>query len=324
MSPRTVYVPDPIHQDGLALLDEQAELIVGFGPNARPFDAVAGEIDGLIVRTRQVDRATIEAAGSLKVIVRYGVGYDSIDTVAASQRGIPVLITANANYRSVAEHVFALLLAVRRRLTVADRMVRDDAYASRDTLVGEELHGSTLGVVGLGRVGACVVSIATCGFGMRVIAHDPYLDPREIERLGAQPEPELGRLMRRSDAVSVHVPLSASTRGLIGEPELCQLPAHAVVVQTSRGGVVDEVSLAEALRAGRIAGAGIDVFAQEPPAPDDPLLELDNVVLSPHSAALTNQAMRRMALDAAGGVLDVLDGVDPRAAARGWRAVNMV
>lgn len=326
MTRPTVYVPDAIHDDGLALLEERARLLVGFGPHARGYDEVAGAIDAVILRTRRFDRAAIDAAPSLKVIARYGVGTDAIDVDAATERDIPVLITAEANYRSVAEHVFALLLAVRRRLLAADRMVRDDDFGARRGLLGEELHGSTLGVVGLGRIGRCVASIASAGFGMRVLGYDPYLstgDLEDLEDLGVEAVDDLPGLLRRSDAVTVHTPLNDETRGLIGETELALLPGHAVVVQTSRGGVVDEAALHRALSAGAIAGAGIDVFSSEPPPVGDPLAAADNVVLSPHSAALTSQALRRMGLDAARGVLDVLDGVDPAARDRGWLAVNL-
>ena len=191
-------------------------------------------------------------------------------------------------------------------------------------LVGRELFGTTLGIVGLGRIGAEVARIAAGGFGMRVLCYDPRLSPGQIRERGAEPVEDLTDLLGACDLVTVHVPLSEETRGLLGREELASMRPGAVLIQTSRGGVVDESALADALRSGRLAGAGIDVYETEPPPEDHPLFSADNVVLTPHAAALTGQAMRRMAVDAARGILDVLAGADPFDPPEdaGWRAVN--
>ena len=317
-----VYVDGPIHEEALDMLRGEAEVVSGSAPGSDEMGEALPEAHALLLRTAKLSAAQIEQAGSLRVISRHGVGVDNVDTRAAARRGIPVLITPRANLRSVAEHVFALALAVNRNLLAADRSVRGGRFAARDRLVGRELFGSTIGIVGLGRVGAEVARIAAGGFGMRVLCWDPLLSPAEARARGAEPTPTLADLLGASDLVTVHVPLSEGTRGLIGPRELAAMRPGAVLIQASRGGVVDEQALTNALRSGHLAGAGIDVYETEPPPEDHPLLQLDNVVLTPHSAALTREAMRLMAADAARGILDVLAGTDPHDPPEGarWRA----
>lgn len=320
-----VHVEQPIHEEALALLRESAEVSVGFGDGARALDeALLAEVDALLVRTKPLGAKMIGAAARLRVIARHGVGVDNIAVEAAARRGVPVLITPKANLRSVAEHVFALALAVSRNLLRADRCVREGRFAERESLVGRELFGATLGVIGLGRIGEEVARIGKGGFGMRVMGHDPFLDEEAVRARGAEPMGSLEELLPACDLVSVHVPLTGETRGLLGRRELGLMPPGSVLIQTARGGVVDENALAEALRDGHLAGTGVDVFGEEPPPADNPLLRAERAVFSPHTAAHTRQAMRRMALDAARGVLDVLQGADPLHPPEGapWRAVD--
>lgn len=320
-----VHVEQPIHEEALALLRENAEVSVGFGDEARALDdALLAEIDALLVRTKPLGAKTISAATRLRVIARHGVGVDNIAVEAAVQRGVPVLITPKANLRSVAEHVFALALAVSRNLLRADQYVREGRFARRDSLVGQELFGATLGVIGLGRIGEEVSRIGKGGFDMRVLGYDPFLDGEVVRARGAEPVGSLDNLLPACDFVSVHVPLTRQTRGLLGRRELGLMPPDSVLIHAARGGVVDEDALAETLRDGHLAGAGIDVFEEEPPPADHPLLQAERVALSPHTAAHTRQAMRRMALDAACGILDVLQGADPSSPPEGahWQAVD--
>jgi D-3-phosphoglycerate dehydrogenase len=320
-----VHVEQPIHEEALALLRGNAEVSLGFGDGARPLDdAMLAEIDALLVRTNPLNAEMIDAAPRLRVISRHGVGVDNIDVAVASRRGIPVLITPRANLRSVAEHVFAMALAVNRNLLRADRCVREGRFAERDNLAGRELFGTTLGVIGLGRIGEEVTRIGRDGFGMRVLGHDPFLDGETVRARGAEPVGSLDDLLSACDLVSVHVPLTGETRSLLGRRELELMPPGSVLIQTARGGVVDEDALAEALRDGHLAGAGVDVFGEEPPPADNPLLRAERAIFSPHTAAHTRQAMRRMALDAARGILDVLDGADPSNPPEGavWQAVD--
>lgn len=323
-APWRVYVDGPIHAEAINLLRGAAEVVQGPAPGSAALEDALPDVHAVLLRTAELGADGIGRARALRVIARHGVGVDNVDVEAATRRGIPVLITPRANLRSVAEHVFALALAVNRSLPPADRSVREGRFVDRDRLVGRELFGGTLGIVGLGRVGAEVARIATGGFGMNVFGHDPGLPPDEIRERGAEPVEVLADLLGACDLVTVHVPLSGGTRGLIGRDELAAMRPGAVLIQTSRGGVVDEEALADALRSGRLGGAGIDVYGTEPPPDDHPFFRLDNVVLTPHAAALTEQAMRRMALDAASGIVDVLGGTDPSKPPEdaGWRAFS--
>ena len=322
----SIYVQDPINEDALAELRGRVNVIVGFGDDGVPIDAVIGDIDGLLVRTRVLDANTIEAADRLRVIARYGVGCDNIDVGAATRRGVPVLIAPHANSESVAEHVFSLLLAVRRRTIACDRLVRTGRFHERDSELLHDLAGSTLGIIGLGRIGREVARIARDGFRMEVIGYDPWLqDALAGEPQAADVPPLEGRLdavLSRSDAVTLHIPRTPETVGLIGRSEFLTMPAHAVLINTARGGIVDESALADALADGQIAGAGIDVLEQEPPEVDHPLFDLETVVLSPHNAGLTHRSTRRVGMAAAQGILDVLDGVPVETTDRDWLAVN--
>lgn len=317
-----VYVDGPIHEEALEMLRGAAEVVTNFGPGAVEMEAALSDVHGVLVRTARLDTEDIGRARSLRVISRHGVGVDNIAVEAAAGRGIPVLITPKANLRSVTEHVFALALAVCRNVPRADRSVRDGRFAARDELLGRELFGARLGIVGLGRIGGEVARMAAGGFGMRVLGYDPALVADEVRARGAEPSKTLPDLLGACDLLTVHVPLSGATRGLIGARELASMRPGSVLIQTSRGGVVDEAALVDALRSGHLAGAGIDVYESEPPSENHPLFSLENVVLTPHTAALTEQAMRRMALDAAQGILDVLSGADPSEPPEGthWQA----
>jgi D-3-phosphoglycerate dehydrogenase len=322
---RRVHLEQLIHEEALALLRENAKVSVGFGPEARELDdALLREVNALLVRTKPLSAQQIEKAPQLRVIARHGVGVDNVAVETATRRGIPVLITPRANLRSVAEHVFALALAVSRNLLRADRYVREGRFAERDSLMGRELFGETLGVIGLGRIGEEVARIGAAGFGMRVLGYDPYLEEKAARAKGVEPMSSLDELLSACDLVSVHVPLTQETRGLLGTRELGLMRPGSVLVQAARGGVVDEGALVEALRGGPLAGAGIDVFGEEPPPADHPLFSVENAVLSPHTAASTRQAMRRMGLDAARGILDILGGADALSPPAGasWQVVN--
>ncbi len=319
-----VYVDGPIHAAALDLLRDATEVVSGFGPRAVEMGAALPDVHAVLLRTAPLGAEAIDRARSLRVISRHGVGVDNVALDAAARRGIPVLITPQANLRSVAEHAFALMLAVSRNLVRADRFVREGRFSSRDRLQGRELLGSTLGVIGLGRIGGEVVRMAVRGFGMRVLGYDPWLPPERVREQGAEPVETLPDLLGACDIVTVHVPLSEATRGLLGRRELVSMRPGAILVQTSRGGVVEEDALIEALRSGHLAGAGIDVYETEPPPEGHPFFSMEEVILTPHTAALTEQAMRRMALDAARGILDVLAGADPSdpPEGAGWRLLD--
>lgn len=263
-----------------------------------------GEYEGLIVRSAtRVTRAVIAAAPRLEVIGRAGAGVDTIDVEAATERGIIVMNTPGGNTTAVAEHTLALLLALARRVPVADASLKAGRW-EKNRLQGVELLGKTLGILGLGRVGGEVARRAL-GFRMQVLAYDPYLTREAAERLGVD-SVELDELLARSDFITIHTPLTGDTRHLIGEAELARMKPGVRLINCARGGIIDEAALARALEAGHVGGAGIDVFEQEPPPADHPLLRFEQVVLTPHLGAATDEAQSAVALAIADQVADVL------------------
>jgi D-3-phosphoglycerate dehydrogenase / 2-oxoglutarate reductase len=249
---------------------------------------------GLIVGVDPVTAAVLDA-GPLRVVVRFGSGTDNVDLEAARRRGVRVAATPGANARSVAELAIGLLLALARHLVLHDRDVRSGSWSRR---TGMELAGRRLGVVGYGAVGRQVAGIATA-LGMEVVATDPWVREAEV------PLVDLETLLTSSDAVTLHAPLADDTRAMIGPAELGRMRPRALLVNTSRGGLVDELALAEALAAGRIGGAAFDVFEHEPPE-GSRLLELDNFVASPHAGGATAEAVTRAGVAA---VRELLAGV---------------
>lgn len=238
-----------------------------------------------------------------------GAGYDTVDVAACTAAGIAVVNQAGGNAASVAEHTYALLLAVQRRVVESHLRLRHDTGFSREDLMGHEIHGAVIGLVGLGQIGTRVARIAQ-GFGLRVLAHDPLLDAETIRARGAEPV-GLDRLLAESDFVSLHCPLDASTRGLFDARAFAAMKSGAVFISTARGGIHDEAALYDALRAGHLRGAGLDVWQQEPPARDAPLLGLANVVATFHTAGVTHEARRNVARSSATQLAAMLRGERP-------------
>lgn len=254
--------------------------------------AIAGEYDALITRSRtQVDAELISAAGQLKVVGRGGVGIDNIDLEAASRRGIVVLNAPEANNVSAAELAIALLLGAARGVSRSDRLVRQGVWDRR--FLGREVKDGTLGVIGLGRIGSLVAGRAR-GLGMKVVGYDPYISRQRAADLKVELFDELPAMLAACEFLTVHVPLTDETAGMIGSRELALLPAGAVVVNAARGGIIDEAALHDALASGHLFAAGLDVFTLEPPSSDHPLLQRDDVVLTAHLGANTTQAQARV------------------------------
>jgi D-3-phosphoglycerate dehydrogenase len=319
----TILVTESIHADGLALLEARpgAQVLRGWTLEPAAFAAAEARADALLVRFHRCDPGFFARAPKVRVIARYGVGVDTIDLHAARDRGVTVAITADANTQSVVEHTAWMLLSLakpfdrwRRGMAGLAGKTREEwatltpsRYASRDEGLGGELGGKTLVVVGVGRIGRRVAQVASA-LGMRILAVDPYVDRAPGLAAGWSFADSLAQALPRADFLTVHCPRNAQTFGMIGAAQLALLPAGAAVVNCARGGIVDEAALAQALVAGRLSGAGIDVFDAEPPPPDHPLLALPNVLLTPHAAAATREAALRMSTGAARNILDFLDG----------------
>lgn len=311
MPRKRVLVVQPIHPAGMDLLTADFDVRLAADPSPAALRSEVESVAGILVRTTPVPAEVIDAAPALEVIARHGVGLDNVDIEAATRRRIPVVYTPGVNTISVAEHVVALVGALAKGLPGYNAALRRGDWAVRDSLRAVDLEGKVMGLVGMGRVGRAVARKARDAFDMRVLGYDPFVDAETIARAGAEPVPELGTLLAESDVVSLHVPLTPQTRGLIDAAALARMKPSAILVNTSRGGIVDETALYEALTGGRLLGAGLDVFEREPPPPDHPLLRLPNVIATPHSAALTAECAMRMATAAARGLADVLHGRRP-------------
>jgi D-3-phosphoglycerate dehydrogenase / 2-oxoglutarate reductase len=304
-APRRVLVTDPIAPEGEEYLRQHADVETRPGLPRADLIATIGDYQALVVRSEtKVTREVIEAGRQLRVIGRAGVGVDNIDVDAATERGIVVVNAPAGNTIAVAEHTIGLLLAAARRIPQAYASLRAGQW-QRSNYMGQEVRNKVLGVVGLGRIGREVARRAQ-GLEMHVVAFDPYVGAEHARRLGVEML-DLPALLRTADFITIHTPATAQTSGLIGAPELATVKPTAYVLNCARGGIVDETALAEALQAGRLAGAALDVFAKEPPG-DNPLLQLDNVVATPHLAASTQEAQVTVALEVAEQVVAALDG----------------
>jgi D-3-phosphoglycerate dehydrogenase len=269
------------------------------------------DTDAIISGDSPLNDQILEKAEKLKIISRVGIGYDNIDLKTATKKRIIVTNLPGTLSDSVAEHAILLMLAVARRLVTADACVRGSKWSQfYEHPPDIEVSGKTLGLVGLGAIGGAVAQRAKA-FNMKVLVYDPYVDEKRISTIGCR-RVQLEELLRESDVISVHTPLTTETKKLIAEREFDLMKKSAILINTARGAIVDEKSLIEALKNGKIAGAGADVLTIEPPNPDNPLLSMSNVIFTPHSAAFTLDALKRLWVASSDAVLRVLAGELPQ------------
>ena len=268
--------------------------------------------DAILVRLFPVTQEVISQATRLKVVGRHGVGFDTVDVAAATHRRIPVVFTPQANSDAVAEHAMMLMLAVSRRLVEVDEIVRAGGWREEPYPDGAELFDKTVGIVGLGKIGRRVAHLCGHGFGMHVVVYDPFVPAADFPD-GIQPAETLKDLLRQADCVTLHIPLTPDNRHMINDEHLSYMKSGAILINTARGGLVDHKALAHALDRGHLAGAGLDVYEEEPFRSDSLLLALDKrkVTFTPHSAALTDRSMKRMAEMVCNGIFAVLSGEQP-------------
>lgn len=293
--------------EGLQMLDGVADIYVADNQDPNNYLDEMQDADALIVRIAKCDGHAIENSPNLKVIGRTGVGYDSVDVKTATAQGIPVVITPGANNRSVAEHAVAMMFALSKNLVEAQQEMCKGNWEIRGAKKAFELEGKTVGILGLGAIGRETAKICE-GCRMKVAAYDPFLSKEQVEGYGAVYYENYEDLLKVSDVVSIHVPLTDETKNMISKKQLAEMKKTALIINCSRGGIINETDLVEALKVGEIAGAGTDVFCSEPPKTDDPLLNCPNLIVSPHSAAQTREAVIKMAQMCIKGCLAVAEG----------------
>ncbi|MEM3765535.1 MAG: hydroxyacid dehydrogenase [Candidatus Bathyarchaeia archaeon] len=308
----SILLVEEIDKAGMDILKKAANLKIASAVSEDILVKEIKDMDAVIIRAvGKISAKIIESANKLKVIGRHGAGYDNVDVETATRHKIPVIYTPQANTESVADHTIGLLIAVAKKIPQAHHaLTKKGDWFVRYTYIGTEIYGKTLGLIGLGKIGRAVAKRAK-GFRMRILAHDPFIPETVAQKLGVRLV-DLNTLLKNSDFVSLHVPLTKETQGLISKEEIEAMKDGAYLVNTSRGELVDENAVYEALVKGKLAGAAFDVYAKEPPDPRNPLFKLGNVVATPHMAAHTKEALRRMAVNVASDVVRVLKGSKPK------------
>ncbi|HUP49148.1 MAG TPA: phosphoglycerate dehydrogenase [Thermoanaerobaculia bacterium] len=308
MTGHRLLVTDTLAESGLLILRAAPDVDLDYRPGLEGGDLLraVAESDALITRSGTAVTAELVSSGSrLRIIGRAGVGLDNVDVEACTARGILVINAPTANILSATEHTMAMLLALCRNIPDAHASVKRGEWV-RSKFMGTELSGKVLGVIGLGRIGSRVTTRARA-FGMRVVAYDPHIAPAAFERAGAE-QVELDRLLAQADIITAHTPLTDETRGMIGSAEIGKMKEGVVLVNCARGGIYDEGALATALEMGKVGGAAVDVYVDEPPPKDHPLLNVRNIILSPHIGANTIEAQDRVAVQTAEMVVEALRG----------------
>ncbi len=303
-----VLVTDTLAESGLDILRAAKDVELDYRPGLKGSDLLnaVAQSDALITRSGTAVTPELVGAGSrLRIIGRAGVGLDNVDVEACTTRGILVINAPTANIMSATEHTMAMLLSLCRNIPEAHASVKRGEW-TRAKFMGVELDGKTLGVVGLGRIGSRV-TVRARAFGMRVIAYDPYITDAAYDKVGAA-KVTLEQLLAQADVITVHTPMTDETRGMLGADEIARMKDGVIVLNIARGGIYDEQALADALNAGKISGAAIDVYEDEPPAKDHPLLTAKNAILSPHIGANTIEAQDRVAVQTSEMVVEALRG----------------
>ena len=260
----------------------------------------------VVSRMGRLDESVINAAPQLRVISKHGVGVDNIDLAAAAKRGIPVLAATGANAVSVAEHAISLLLTVVKRILPLDAGLREGRW-EKPGYKGKELAGATLGLMGMGAIAQATARIAK-GFGLELIAHDPYAEDKAFDGLGVRRCDTYDALLQNADILSLHCPLNDQTRAIVDAAAIAKMPKGGYIINSARGGLIDEAALLAAVQSGHLAGAGLDTFATEPPAPNHPFFSERRIVMTPHIGGVTREAGARVGVEAVRGIFQILEG----------------
>lgn len=303
---RKIFLTEKIDQTGIDILEKIGTVTIGSNIEEDTIIKEAQGCEAILIRSAKITRKVMESIPTLKTIAKHGIGVDNIDLVAAKDNGIKVLNAPEANVNAVAEHALTMILACCKNIVFTDSFTRKGEFKKRNEYPNMELKGKTVGFIGMGKI-ATLLEHKLRGLGVDVMAFDP--GKSEIEN-GILVK-DLDELYKKADIITVHVPLLPSTKGLLNKESFGKMKDGVVVINTSRGGIIDEDALYEALISKKVRIAGLDVFEQEPPSKYNPLFELDNIIVTPHNAALTHEALIAMASDAAQGISDYLTGKEP-------------
>ncbi len=301
-----ILVTEPIHQDGIDILKKTGEVIMGTGTDEDTIIKDGKDADAILVRVAKITEKIINSLPNLKAVAKHGIGVDNIDVDACTAKGVAVLNAPKSNTNAVAEHTVALVFATVKNIAFLDVKTKEGEFGQRSNYPTAELQGKTLGLIGMGNI-ATLVAKKLKAFDMDVVAYDPYKTESEYATMVKSPE----EVYKVADVISIHSPLTKETKHMVSDAAFSQMKDGAFFVNASRGGVVDENALYNALTNGKLRGAGFDVFEAEPPSADNPLFKLVNVTVSPHNAALSDQALVNMATHAAQGICDKLEGRNP-------------
>ena len=315
-----VYLGEVIHPDAVALLEKHAQVVRPKDHSRQAYLEALQEVDGMVARKVHVGAEEMDRAPGMKIIARHGVGLDSVDLEEATRRGIVVTNTPGANRESVAELALSFMLALARRIPQAQKAMANmpkgdigifSALLKQYSLTGIDLEGKSLGIIGTGRIGSTVGRKCIAAFDMKVKGYDPYVSSEAMKSFGVEKVERLEDMLPEGDFLTVHCPLTQETKGIVGKKELARMKKGAYVVNTARGGIVNEKALLEALNSGHIAGAALDVWEVEPPDPKDPLLNHPNFIGTPHYAGTTEESLHRVGIAAVEEVIRVLRGDPP-------------
>lgn len=302
-----ILLSHPLYKTGMKMLEGKGEICIQKDHSVEGLKEEVREADAYILRIGRIDRTVIENAERLRVITRPGVGVDNVDVEAATEYGIPVVICPASNARAVAEHTLTLLLAVSKDLKRSDMEYHQGNFQIRNAYHAVDIIGKTVSILGAGKIGMEVASMCRA-LGMKVILYDPYITRSAIEEKGYYAAEDLYEALEAGDYVTLHMPSNAETKGIIGSGELNRMKETAFFINCARGDLVEEQALFEILKEKKIAGAALDVLEQEPPEENNPLFELDNVIITPHMAAQTQETTERVVKMAVEGTLVVLEG----------------
>jgi Lactate dehydrogenase and related dehydrogenases len=301
-----VFLTEQIHPNAVELLKQHFEVIQGISTEESEIIRQAQDCAAILIRSAHITARVMDELPTLKVVAKHGMGVDNIDVEYATEVGIQVVNAPFSNLNAVAEHIVALLLALSKRIVRMDGLTRSGEFKQRNAYKTTELKGSTVGIVGMGKISKMVVKKLS-GFEMNILSSDPFVEQAQVEGLGIRMvSPE--ELYQTADFVIVHTSLFPSTFHLVGAEQFRWMKNTAYIINAARGPVIDEAAMIAALQSGEIAGAGLDVFEQEPPANDNPLFAMKNVIVSPHNAALSDGALLAMAMDSAQGIVEYLTG----------------